>query len=106
MAPWRRNAAPLSVTPPIIFAGLPPGIRPIGRHKPGIAPVEPLGGEGAVVEDGVRVLRAQDLLRRLVTEICAGRHAGEAIAHGIVDALDLADMRIELEGGGAGAGDR
>src|SRR5579871_4950474 len=88
-----RNLARPAVVAPV-FA---PVMRHCQRHEPGPATIEPAGREGAAIEGGQRLRRAQDAKRGLVAEICAGRQSGEAIAHGIADTVHAADMRILVE---------
>src|SRR5438270_332557 len=104
--PWRRAIMVYDITSkpgrsvnslrlnprPIRFAIEPSAVRHIGRHEPGLATIEPLGGEGAAVEDGRGRCGTQNSQRGLVAQIRACWQSGEAIAHGVVYALDLPDM--------------
>src|SRR5262249_22328733 len=69
-------------------------------HGPGIAAIERHGGKRRAVVDRLAFRQAQDLQGELVAEVGAHGHAGEVIAHGVPDAVRLADMGHHVEGRG------
>src|SRR5579859_2862949 len=89
--------------PAVIAPVFSPVMRHCQRHEPGAAPIEPAAREGTAVEGRARFRRAQDIEGRLVAKICAGGQPGETVAHGIANAVDAADVRVLVEGGGTEA---